>query len=69
MSKRKQETLFFGVVLLIIGAVFMLNNFGLRINIWDFLGKFWPAILIIIGVKNIIQHLQEKNREQEEQRY
>lgn len=66
MSRRKQETLFFGVVLLIIGAAFMLNNFGVRIDIWNFLGKFWPVILIAIGLKNILFHLQEKNREEEQ---
>jgi len=69
MSKQKQETLFWGVLLLLLGALFMLNNFGVHFNLWRFLGKFWPAILIIIGLKNIYFHLQEKNKREKEQQW
>jgi len=61
MSKKKQETLFWGVVLLIIGVLFMMDNFGIDIDIWEIIGDYWPLILIGIGLKNIWAHIQTKN--------
>jgi hypothetical protein len=66
MSKRKQESLFWGLVLLIVGALFMLSNFGMDIDIWDFIGDFWPTILIVIGLKNIWDHYQYKSSQEEQ---
>ncbi len=60
MSKRRQETLFWGIVLLVIGSLFMLDNFGVDIDVWKIIGDFWPMILIGIGVKNIWAHYQSK---------
>ncbi|MCP5054700.1 MAG: hypothetical protein GY940_46475 [bacterium] len=65
MSKKRQESLFWGIVLLLVGALFMLDNFGLEIDVWDFVGQFWPTILIGIGLKNIWLHHQYKNKRQE----
>jgi cell wall-active antibiotic response 4TMS protein YvqF len=60
MSKRKQETLFWGVILILVGVLFLLDSLGIDIDIWDIVGKFWPTILIAIGVKNILVHYQNK---------
>jgi len=45
MSKRKQESLFWGIVLLLIGAVFLISNLGVDIDVWEVLGDYWPVIL------------------------
>ncbi len=60
MSISKNDTLFWGVLVLLLGVLFLLKNLGLNLNIWHFLGKFWPMILIFIGAKNIIIHLSRK---------
>lgn len=65
MSRRRQETLFWGIVLLVIGALFMLDNFGVDIDVWEFIGNFWPLILIGIGLKNIWAHYQDKRMRSE----
>ncbi len=45
----------FGLVLLFIGILFLFNNFGLvPWSIWNGLWKFWPVVLILIGVKIFI---------------
>ena len=45
------------VILIILGAVFLLNNFGvLPWSIWNNLWKFWPVILILIGIEYLIGH-------------
>ena len=42
-------------LLIILGAVFLLNNLGiLPWDIWNNLWKFWPVLLILIGVEFII---------------
>ncbi len=62
MSKGKQESLFWGFILLVIGILFMLRNFGIRIDIWHIFGTYWPLILVAIGLKNIIYYISMKNR-------
>ena len=70
MSKRKQESLFWGLVLLIVGVLFMLDNFGVDIDVWDIIGDFWPTILIVIGIKIIWSHVQyKKETEQDYKEY
>lgn len=60
MSKRRQDMLFWGIILLAIGVIFMLDNLGVDIDVWDIIGDFWPMILIGIGLKNIWVHYQNK---------
>lgn len=66
MSKKKQESLFWGVVLVLVGVVFLLES--MNISVWRHIWEYWPVLLIIIGLKNIFQHLSDKKRvNQEEQ--
>ena len=64
MSKKKQESLFWGLVLLIIGFLILLDNFGVDIE-WHNIVQFWPMILIVIGLKNIWQHYTNKKSREE----
>jgi len=39
-------------ILIFLGAIFLLNNFGiLPWDIWTNLWKFWPVILVLIGIE------------------
>jgi lia operon protein LiaF len=61
MSKQKSESLFWGFIVLLIGILFLINNLGWGdIDIWDLIAKFWPVILIYIGIKNIIVYAMKK---------
>lgn len=61
MSKQKSESLFWGFLILLIGMLFMIKNLGWAdIDIWEFIAKFWPAILIYIGVKNIVVYIMKR---------
>ncbi|MFH2107874.1 MAG: DUF5668 domain-containing protein [Chrysiogenia bacterium] len=53
MTNTKKESLFWGLIILVLGLLFLMKNFGFEINIWHLLGKYWPLILIYIGLKNI----------------
>ena len=40
-----------GIVLIVLGALFLINNLGIaRLSIGEIIGKWWPAILIIVGI-------------------
>ena len=43
-----------GVVLIVIGCIFLANNFGLLD--WGWLRQWWPLILIGLGVWSVINH-------------
>lgn len=60
MANNKKESLFWGLIILILGMLFLLKNFGLEINVWHLLGKYWPLILIYIGLKNIYFYAKKK---------
>jgi len=59
MANTKKESLFWGLIILMLGMLFLLKNFGLEINVWHLLGKYWPLILIYIGVKNIFLYINK----------
>jgi hypothetical protein len=44
-----------GVVFLLLGGMLLLNNFGVvPWMIWDTIKKFWPMLLVLIGIKIIL---------------
>jgi predicted membrane protein len=48
---RQDRNIVVGLIIFAVGAVLLLNSLGLiEFNFWRLLGKFWPIILIIIGL-------------------
>lgn len=43
-----------GIILVVLGCLFLANNFGLLE--WGWLRQWWPLILIAIGVWSIIDN-------------
>ena len=42
---------FWGIVLIVIGGLYLLDNLGfIDFELWSFIGKLWPVILIVIGI-------------------
>ena len=64
MSKKKQESLFWGLGLLVIGVLFLANNLGIDIDVWDVIADYWPLVLIGIGLKGIWQHFATKRNQE-----
>ncbi len=52
----KNDRLFSGLVLVIIGAVFLLNNFGVIDFHWGNLFRLWPVFLVIGGVNLLLSN-------------
>lgn len=52
-------SIFWGIVLIALGAIFLLANF----NVIDFdrIFDFWPVVVIVIGLKMIADYFSKKN--------
>ncbi len=44
------------LILVLIGLIFLLRNFGIHIPVWHFFGRFWPVLIILWGVIALIEH-------------
>jgi lia operon protein LiaF len=60
MANTKRESLFWGLIILALGMLFLMKNFGFEINVWHLIGKYWPLVLIYIGLKNIYFYIRKK---------
>ena len=52
-DESSKNNLFWGIVLIIIGALFLLDNFYIM-DFWYLISTYWPVILILIGIKIIL---------------
>lgn len=52
--------MFFGILLIILGAMLLLNEFG--IISWHHWGMLWPVIIIAIGVRMLFTKVQLKDK-------
>ncbi len=57
MNENKNRSAYiFGLILVGVGLIFLLNTLGIAtFRIWYFIIKFWPLILIIIGLNMILK--------------
>jgi hypothetical protein len=53
----KTEKVIWGLILIFIGAVFLLNNFGVINFYWGSVWRFWPIIFILIGANMLFSRL------------
>ncbi|HEX7367372.1 MAG TPA: DUF5668 domain-containing protein [Pelobium sp.] len=54
----KASKISWGIILIFIGTVFLLENYGLINFHWTYVWRFWPVILIIIGINIIFSRSQ-----------
>lgn len=47
MAKQQRDALAWGVILIVIGLIFTLDNFD--IEVWDIVARLWPVVLIVWG--------------------
>jgi hypothetical protein len=49
----RRGTLTAGLVLITIGLVFFLENWYESFSIWHLIGRYWPVILILVGLNKL----------------
>ena len=53
-GRRYRGSLFFPLILIAVGVIFLLNNLGVVSgDVWSNLARFWPVFLIAIGLDSI----------------
>ncbi len=57
---RRRKSYAGAVVLILIGVIFLLHNFGV-VSAWQFYARWWPLIIILVGVIKLIEYYQAKN--------
>jgi hypothetical protein len=55
-SSRKSGALLGGVILITIGVIFLLENFYPSISFWRLMARYWPVLLILIGLKKLYDY-------------
>jgi len=52
MNESQEKDTFGALILISVGIILLLNNFGvLPWSVWSVLFKFWPLILVSLGIK------------------
>ncbi|HOK23275.1 MAG TPA: DUF5668 domain-containing protein [Candidatus Hydrothermia bacterium] len=55
--KMRKGQIWLGVIFVILGAVVLLRNFGiLSESAWGYLWRFWPLILVLVGLEILISN-------------
>jgi hypothetical protein len=47
-----------GLILIILGVIFLIENFYAPFSAWRLIARYWPVILIVIGVRRIFEYFQ-----------
>ncbi len=63
MKHTHKNTNTFGIVLIVLGCIFLLDNFGIHF-IGPFLIQLWPLALIFWGIKKINENEDGRNCEE-----
>jgi membrane protein DedA with SNARE-associated domain len=61
MAKKQRGALAWGIILIVIGFIFILDNFG--VDVWDSLARLWPLALIVWGAWKLYFGLKERKEE------
>lgn len=61
MAKRQRNALAWGIILIVIGLIFILENF--EVDVWEFVARLWPLVLIIWGAWKLYFGLKERKEE------
>lgn len=62
-NKRTSNTFVWGIILIVLGFLFLLDQFN--IDIWDAVWRFWPVVLIVWGANKLWLGLKERNERSE----
>jgi len=61
MAKKQRSALGWGIILIVIGLIFILDNFD--IDVWDILARLWPLALIVWGAWKLYFGLKGRKEE------
>ncbi|MBU1373684.1 MAG: cell wall-active antibiotics response protein [Bacteroidetes bacterium] len=56
----KSDKIFWGILFVFVGGIFLLENFGVIDFSWHYVWRFWPVILILMGVNILFSRSNSK---------
>jgi DUF4097 and DUF4098 domain-containing protein YvlB len=56
-SRPRRRSIFTGLLLVTVGVLFLLRNFGWHYGLWSVIGRWWPVLLIIWGLSKLYDHM------------
>jgi hypothetical protein len=60
-GKYKKENLAWGIILILIGVIFLLDN--INVNVWDAFARLWPVVIIAWGGWKLYFGIKERSQE------
>jgi DUF4097 and DUF4098 domain-containing protein YvlB len=60
MSKERQPSLFGGLLWTGLGLLFLLRNLGIGLDFWSLAGRYWPVLLILLGLGKVLGYVFHK---------
>jgi hypothetical protein len=63
-AKPRRGSYGFGIVLIVIGVLFLASNLRPNFDPWPLLWRYWPALLIILGIAKLWDHMSNRNNPQ-----
>jgi DUF4097 and DUF4098 domain-containing protein YvlB len=56
----RRRSVFSGLLLILIGGLFLLHNFGAKLPIWALLRRWWPLVFILWGLTKLYDHFRAR---------
>jgi len=60
---KRKDSLIWGLILVVLGLLFLLDNLNFNIDVWHELANFWPVILILWGAWKLYLGLKDAGTE------
>jgi len=54
---QKRSSIFSGLLLIVLGILFLLARFHPDLGIWHLFWRFWPVLIILWGIAKLVDHL------------
>jgi len=61
--QRHRDSLAWGVILIVIGGIFLLETFHVRV--WHYVWRLWPMIFVVWGASKIYYGIKERDKKDE----
>ncbi|NQT80147.1 MAG: hypothetical protein HQ555_07145 [Candidatus Aminicenantes bacterium] len=63
---RRKDPLAWGVILIVLGIIILLGNIHIaKWDVWEFIARLWPLILILWGAWKLFYGIKEKQEKSE----
>jgi DUF4097 and DUF4098 domain-containing protein YvlB len=61
MSQMRRPSLLGALLWIGLGILFLLRNFGIGLDFWSLAGRYWPILLILLGLGKVLDYFLKKD--------